>query len=129
MAIFPGAMNALPGVYGPTDYYFTYQDSTLKIGWDGGIFLYKGSWIEAAIALRIKIPEAFVRHENFRGWGHIGVDKNFEISLHIPVEGSSYGPPERGWNYGKPVNAEHSLNNFPHLKYHYDKIKSMKAFW
>lgn len=129
MAFLPGSMNALPGVYGPTDYYFGWADSMIRIGWEGGIWLYKGNWVEAAIALRIEIPKAFVTCDNFCGWRHVEVDKNYDIHLRIIPEGTPYGPLERGWTHGKPVNEDVSRTNFPILKTHYDRIKNLKAFW
>lgn len=129
MANFPGAWGVLPGVYGPTDHYFIYQGSQLRIGWAGGIFLDEGNWLDAAIALRIRMPKAFAEHENFSGWGHLKVDKNYDLSLHIIPEGTPFESGDHKWVSGKPNYEKESRENFPLLKQHYDKIKNLKAFW
>lgn len=114
-----------PGTYQP-GFNITHEDSTLSLHYDGGIYLSKGNWTNAAIGLRIELELKAKRDINILKFklGDVAYDVlTKEISLDT----------SRNCMFNlNPKNEEKwkvSQENFPILLAHYNKIKEMKAFW
>lgn len=124
-------MPNIPGssfnIYGTPNHYFRYKDTTLFVGWNGGIELTQGNWLDAAIALRIRI-KSHTSDTNII-FGHIHINKQLELSLQMPADirgNDLFIVAARKLNSPQIIS---SIQNFPVLKEHYDKIKNLSVFW
>ena len=128
MALHPcDPARVIPGIYGPSDHYLRYKETILFIGWNGGIELHQGNWLDAAIALRISIKSHMSgRHLVF---GHIHVDNQLELSLHIAIDTQGNDLFMVAPQLPDSPSIVSSKQNFPILKENYDKIKNLSVFW
>jgi hypothetical protein len=135
MPFLPIGSNAIPGVYGPSDLFFTHNSTELVVGWNGGIRLNCGNWTDASIAI-IKCcrdrellskldltPSVDVKNEITQiytiKWGDIAVNE-FTMDL-------SFIPRVHWRNPNSSI--EESEKMFKQLKYSYDRVKDLKVFW